>query len=83
MFTYGQRPRSQAIAIIALMAMSTGITSAVNSSATSIERINPFPAATTTPTGPFRLSTQPGIGSSIAGVTETRIRMTDEFIILI
>lgn len=34
-----------------------------------MDRITPLPAATMTPTGPFKLSTHPGTGSLYEGVT--------------
>lgn len=51
------------------MATSTGMTSARFWSPHSIDLITPLPAPTSTPTGPLRESTQPGIGSRKAGVT--------------
>lgn len=65
-------PIFQPIAIIALMAKSTGIIWTLFSPLQCIERITPFPAAIMSPTGPFKLSTQPGIGSTLLGHTEIK-----------
>jgi hypothetical protein len=36
-----------------------------------MDRITPLPPPTSSPMGPFRLSTQPGMGSFHVGVTAT------------
>ena len=53
-----------------LATMSTAIKLAIALSSTNIERHTPLPAAISKPTGPFMLSTQPGMGSFKLGVTE-------------
>lgn len=62
-------PSIAARAMIELIAMSTGITWAVREPSQSIVRMTPLPAPNMTPTGPFRLSTQPGTGSFSEGHT--------------
>lgn len=59
------------MAISALIALSTGTICAEYSVLHCIVLNTPLPAATNNPTGPFKLSTQPATGSSIAGHTET------------
>lgn len=49
--------------------MSTGMICAWTFGLPSIDLSTPFPPATRTPTGPFRLSTHPGIGSLNEGTT--------------
>lgn len=39
--------------------------------------MTPLPAPTISPTGPFKLSTQPGTGSSHAGVTAEKKKETN------
>lgn len=56
-------PILKAIASSPFMAISTGITSALYSGLHNIVLITPLPAPIIMPTGPFRLSTQPGKGS--------------------
>lgn len=58
--------------MIALIAMSTGITCAIREPSQSIVRMTPLPAPIIMPTGPFKLSTQPGTGSLCAGQTEKK-----------
>lgn len=55
--------------IIKLIAISTGIKSAIMSRLQNMERRIPFPAPARRPVGPFKLSTQPGIGSFQAATT--------------
>lgn len=65
-------PSLAAIVTMALIAKSTGMTWEYISELHNMDRITPFPAAAIKPTGPFRLSTQPGTGSSHDGVTKTK-----------
>lgn len=62
----------QAIAIKLLATMSTETKLAIADSSTNMVRTTPLPAAINKPTGPFRLSTHPGIGSFKLGVTEMK-----------
>lgn len=68
--------------IIPLMAMSTGITSAWLSASTIIDLRTPFPEATNTPTGPFKESTQPGVGSFRDGMTMEGLAITNGMLYL-
>lgn len=63
----------QATIIIALAAISTGTISALYSPLTNIDRITPFPAPASTPTGPFNESTHPSIGSLSVGITTKKM----------
>jgi hypothetical protein len=58
--------------MIALMATSHGIMSALNSGRQCMERMTPLPAPTRSPVGPWRLSTHPGIGSLHVAVTRKK-----------
>lgn len=52
------------------IARSTGMTSPVMFSSHIIDLMTPFAPPTKMPIGPFKLSTQPGSGSSNDGVTK-------------
>lgn len=68
-----RHPSSLATIMSPFMAKSTGIPSQLISSLQYMDLITPFPAATTIPVGPFKLSTQPGNGSFQALITEELI----------
>ena len=62
----------QAVAIRLFATISTEMRLAIACSSTSILRNTPLPAAINKPTGPFKLSTHPGIGSFRLGITKLK-----------
>lgn len=63
----------QEAAINPLQTVSTGFKSAKYSGSANIVLMTPLPAPISSPVGPFKLSTQPGNGSSHAGITVEQI----------
>ena len=67
---------NQAITITEFVAMSTGTSCGTVFTSASIVLKTPVPQAVRIPMGPFKVSTQPGVGSYKLGITEISLIVT-------